>query len=227
MSYTYDTFVDAAMAAFANIPTTGANANAAFLAAMPTIINQAEQKIYADLQLLATIVRDATASTVANTRNFTLPAPAGASQFTVLQSINIINGADRAPVIKVSREVMDVIYPSDVGVIGVVPNRWALLIDTVILFGPAPATTYQVECIGIIRPAALSETNQTTYLSTQLPGLFFAAAMVTTAGWMRNFGSQADDPKMSLSWQQQYDTLLPLAQGEETARKFAGFYGSS
>jgi len=227
MSYTYDTFVDAAMAAFANIPTTGANANASFLAAMPTIIDQAEQKIYADLQLLVTIVRDTSASTVANTRNFTLPAPAGASQFTVLHSINIINGSARTPVIKVSREVMDIIYPSDVGVVGVVPSKWAPLTDTVILFGPAPSTTYQVECIGTIRPAALSESNQTTYLSTQLPGLFFAAAMVTTAGWMRNFGAQADDPKMANSWQQQYDILLPLAKGEETARKFAGFYGGS
>lgn len=227
MSYTYDSFVDAAMAAFTNIPTTGPNANAAFLAAMPTIIDQAEQKIYADLQLLATIVRDTSASTVANTRNFTLPAPSGAAQFTVLQSVNIINGADRIPVLKCSREVMDFIWPSDTGTPGVLPSKWAPLTDTVIMFGPAPSTTYQVECIGTIRPAALSESNQTTYISTELPGLFFAAAMVAASGFMRNFGAQADDPKMANSWQQQYDILLPLAQGEEQKRKFAGFYGSA
>jgi len=227
MAYTYDSLVDAAMAAFTNIPTTGANANASFLAAMPTIIDQAEQKIYQDLQLLSTIVRDQTGTTTPGTRSFTLPAPAGASQFTVLQSINVINGSDRTPVIKVSREVLDWIWPSETGETGVIPAKWAPLTDTVILFGPAPTTAYGIECIGTIRPAALSDSNQTTWLSTQLPGLLFAAMMVTASGYMRNFGSQADDPKMSLSWQQQYDTLLPLAKGEETARKFAGFYGGS
>lgn len=225
MTYTYNTLVQDTLAAFTNIPTIGANANASFLAAMPTIIDQAEQKIYADLQLLVTIVRDSSGTTTPGTRNFTLPAPASASQFTVLQSVNIINGPLRTPVVKVSREVMDIIWPSDAGLVGVVPAKWAPLTDTVILFGPAPTTAYNVECIGTIRPAPLSPTNQTTYLSSQLSGLLFAACMVTAAGYMRNFGSQADDPKMAQSWQAQYDILLPLAKNEESARKFAGFYG--
>lgn len=224
--YTYDTFVDAALAAFSNIPTTGANANASFLAAMPTIIDQAEQKIYADLQLLATIVTDGTGLTSANTRNFTLPTPAGASQFTVLQSVNILNGTSRTPVIKCARELLDFLWPDNTGT-GAVPSKWAPLTDTVIIFGPSPTTAYNVECIGTIRPAPLADDNQTTYLSTQLPGLFFAAAMVAVSGFMRNFGAQADDPKMANSWQQQYDILLPLAKGEETMRKFASFYGSA
>jgi hypothetical protein len=224
--YTYDTLVDVALAAFTNIPTIGPNANAALLAAMPTIIDQAEQKIYQDLQLLSTIVRDTTGLTGVGTRNFTLPTPAGASQFVVLQSINILNGTARMPVIKCSRELLDSIWPSDMGT-GAIPNKWAPVTDTLILFGPAPTAAYNVECIGTIRPAALADANQTTWVSTQLPGLLFAATMVTASGFMRNFGSQADDPKMALSWQQEYDRLLTLAKGEESARKFQSFYGGA
>lgn len=225
MSYTYATFTEA-MATFTNIPFTGADANAAFIAAMPSIIDQAEQRIYQKLQLLTTIVRDATATTTPGTRNFTVPTPAGASRFTVLQSINILNGADRYPTIKISRELLDVIWPSDTGP-GSIPNRWAPVTDTAILFGPAPTSAYDVEIYGNIRPAPLSASNTTTFLSVELSGLFLAAAMVTASGYMRNFGAQADDPKMASSWQDQYDRLLPDAEGEEIKRKFQGFYGSA
>jgi hypothetical protein len=225
MSYTYATFQEA-LTAFTGIALTGANANSAFVAALPTIIDQAEQRIYQDLQLLATVVRDTTTATTPGTRNFTLPTPAGASRFVVLQSLNILNGDQRYPVVKCSRELLDMLWPSDTGN-GSIPNRWAPLTDVVVLLGPAPTTAYDVECIGTIRPAALSSSNTSTFLSSQLPGLFFAAAMLTATGYMKNFGSQSDDPKMSASWQTQYDQMLPLAKGEETARKFASFYGSA
>jgi hypothetical protein len=225
MSYDYTSFT-AAMATFTNIPFTGADANAAFIAAMPSIIDQAEQRLYQELQLLATVVRDATASTTPGTRNFTLPTPAGASRFVVLQSLNILNGADRYPVVKCSRELLDMLWPSDTGP-GSIPNKWAPVSDTTILFGPAPTSTYDVECYGTIRPAPLSVSNTTTFLSVELPGLFLAASMIAASGYMRNFGAQADDPKMASSWQDQYDRLLPAAKSEETMRKFAGFYGSA
>lgn len=225
MSYTYDTFTEA-MSAFTSIPFTGANANAAFIAAMPSIIDQAEQRIYQKLQLLATVIRDATGTTTPGTRNFTLPTPAGASRFVVVQSINILNGADRYPVIKCSRELLDMFWPSDTGS-GSIPNKWAPVTDAAILFGPAPTSAYDVEIYGTIRPAPLSASNTTTFLSVELSGLFLAAAMVTAAGYMKNFGAQADDPKLASSWQDQYDRLLPAAEGEETMRKFQGFYGSA
>jgi hypothetical protein len=225
MSYTYATFTEA-LAAHTNIPFVGPNANASFVAAMPTIIDQAEQKIYADLQLLATIVRNNVGTTGIGTRNFTLPVPAGATRFVVVQSINILNGDTRVPVTKVSRELMDMLWPSETGP-GSIPNKWAPVTDTTILFGPAPTAAYNVEIYGTIRPAALSAVNTTTFLSVELSALLFAAAMVAASGYMKNFGQQSDDPKMSQSWQDQYDRMLPLFKTEETMRKFAGFYGSA
>jgi hypothetical protein len=220
VAYTYTTFTQA-ISTFTSIPLT----NAALIAAMPNIIDQAEQRIYTAFDLLATVVRDSSASTTGGTRNFTLPQP-GSSRYEVVQSINIVNGATRTPVLKVSRELMDVLWPSDVGN-GSIPNRWAPVTDQTILFGPAPTTEYDVEIYGTIRPAPLSATNSETFLSRDMSALFFAAAMIAASGYMKNFGSQADDPKMSASWQSQYDALLPSYKAEEMARKFAGFYGGS
>ena len=65
MSYTYATFVTA-LEVETNIPLTGADANAGFVAILPTIIDQAEQQLYRELDLIATIVRDTSATTTAN-----------------------------------------------------------------------------------------------------------------------------------------------------------------
>lgn len=223
MSYDYSTFVDA-LSIFTNIAADGPEANAAFVAGLPTIIDQAEQRIYTDLQLLATIIRDSSGVTTQNQRTFIAPTPAGTNGFNVVQSINILNGTDRLQCVKVARELLDAMWPSDIGT-GQIPNKWAMLTATTLLFGPSPTTAYNVEVIGTVTPLPLSVSNTTTYLSTQLPGLLFAAAMVAASGYMRNFGSQADDPKMAVSWEAQYTTLLPTYKAAEEARKFQSFYG--
>jgi hypothetical protein len=218
MSYTYSTFVDA-LEPFVNIAADGPEANAAFVAALPTIINMAEQRIYADLQLLATVVRNTAGLTVPNSRTFTLPVPSGAIGFNVVQSLNILNGSARYPAIKIARELMDGLWPNDVGN-GALPNKWAVVNNTTLLLGPSPVTAYNVEIYGTVTPAALSADNPTTFLSTQLSGLFWLAAMSAASGYMRNFGSQADDPKMAVSWESQYTAALPSYQTEENMRKF-------
>jgi hypothetical protein len=225
MSYTYSSFVEA-LEAYTNIAASGAEANAAFVAALPTIIDQAEQRIYTDLQLLATVVRNTSGQTVSGTRNFTLPIPAGTLGFNVVQSINILNGDARTQVVKVARELMDALWPSDAGD-GTIPNKWAPINNTTLLFGPAPTTNFNVEIYGTVTPAALSDSNPITYVSTQLSGLFWVAAMVAASAYMRNFGAQADDPKMAMSWEAQYAALLPTYKTEEQMRKFQSFYGAS
>lgn len=219
--YTYATFVTA-LEVETNIPLTGVDANAGFVAILPTIIDQAEQQIYRELDLLATIVRDTSGMTTANTRDFTLPSALG--RFVVLESVNVISNDQRYPLTKISREVMDNIWPSDAGN-GSLPAKWAPVTDQIIMFGPAPSTVLTVECIGTIRPTPLSADNTTTFLSQYLPDLFFSAAMLYASAYMRDYGAQADDPKLAMSWQATYDRLLPSAKGEETRRKFAGFIG--
>lgn len=217
MAYTYTTFVDA-LVAESNIPIT----NAGLVAALPTIIDQAEGMIYREptLNFLSTEVVDDTGFATPNNQQFTLPR-----HFTVLDQVNLVQGNDRIPLQKTTREWLQAVFtrriansPSDV------PGMWAPLTETiaglpVILLGPTPGGAPQLECIGTARPANLSASNPNTWLWTYLGDLAFAAAMVFTSAYMRNFGAQADNPQMALSWKAVYDGLMPGASSEEMRRK--------
>lgn len=217
MSYTYASFVTA-LSTEAVI----SQANTDFQAILPTIIDQAEQRIYRDLNLINTIVRDSSASTTALTRAFSLPSEKGL--FVVVQSINILNGTDRTALTKISREAMDSIWPSEAAVSGLtIPMNYAPLTDSVYLLGPATSTPNIVEVIGTIRPTPLSASNTTTYLSANLPDLLLAAGMSAMSAYMRNFGSQADDPKMAMSWEADYASRIKSANIEEKQRKYQAF----
>ena len=46
--------------------------------------------------------------------------------------------------------------------------------------------------------------------------------MVFASGYQKNFGSQSDDPKMAMSWEDQYQKLMASANAEELRKKWAG-----
>lgn len=99
------------------------------------------------------------------------------------------------------------------------PTSYAMISQSEIIVGPWPDAGYIVEVIGTQRPTPLSATNTTTFLSTNLPDLFIAASMVFASGYQKNFGAQADDPKMGASWENQYQLLKASANVEEFRKK--------
>ena len=211
--YTYTTFL-AALVAETNIEA----ANTGLVAILPTIIDQAEGLIYREpaLNFLSSVVVDSTGFTTADQQSFTLP-----QHFTILEQVNLVQGNERPPLEKVSREWLQAIYPRRISnAVSDVPVKWAPLTDQVILLAPTPGSTLQIECAGTARPANLSAANPTTWLWSYLGDLAFAAAMIFMSGYMRAYGAQADDPKMAVSWKGVYDGLLPGASTEETRRKF-------
>lgn len=225
MTYTYTTY----KAAIANELVVDP-ADTDFVAIFPSLIDYAEQRPYRDLDLLATVVRQSGLLT-ANSRNFTLPTTNG--RFVVTNGINIITPSSqtdpdaglRNPCLPASRDYIDAVYPSNTG--ADVPTHYSMITDQTVIFGPAPDAAYTAEVIGTIRPTPLSESNTTTYLTLYLPDLFFAAGMIFGSGWQKNFGSQADDPKMATSWESQYQALLMSANVEEQRKRYAsGAWGS-
>ena len=78
-----------------------------------------------------------------------------------------------------------------------------------------------------VQTCALPISNTTTILTTYVPDLFMAASMVFASGYMRNFGSQADDPRMSQSWENQYQLLKASAQTELARQRFESWGWSS
>ena len=201
-----------------------------FVANLPSTIDDAEQRIYRDLDLLSTVVRD-TGTLTSGVRTFTLPSNLG--RFVVTNGFNVItpviatnpDSGTRNQLVPCSRDVLDVLWPSATG--ASVPALYAMITDQVIIVGPAPDAAYTIECIGTIRPTPLSASNTTTVLTLYLPDLFLSASMVYMSAYMRNFGAQADDPKMATSWESHYQTELASANVEEARKKYSsGQWGS-
>ncbi len=222
---TYSTYVTA-LTTLINIP----SIDASFQAILPDCIDYAEQRLYRDLNLLATVTRDASQALTPASRNFTYPTANGV--FVVTNGLNVITPAGSTPdngtrtrLVPTSLDVLDMIWPSSVG--SAVPTYFAMVTQTAIVVGPWPDQAYTVEVVGTTRPTPISADNTVTFLSANLPDLLVAASMVFLSGYLRNFGSQADDPQMAVSWEAQYKTLFASANTEELRKRYMGSAWSS
>ncbi len=225
MSLTYATYVTA-LTTLTNIPST----NIDFQNILPDCIDYSEQRIYRELNLLATIVRDSSQALSPNNRNFTLPSAQGI--FVTVEGINAITPAGTAPdngtrnpLTPVAIDYLDLVWPSATGT--GLPTCFAMLTQTAIVVGPWPDQAYTMEVRGTQRPTPLSSSNTVTFLSQNLPDLFLAASMIYMSGYVKNFGAQADDPQMAQSWETQYGKLLASAETEEARKRFQGSAWSS
>ena len=193
-----------------------------FVTAIPNIIQMAEQRIYRELDLLATRVTDSTASFSSGTRNFTLPTTNGV--FLVPEQINVItptssytatNGT-RVPLVNTSRDFIDITYPSNASGTSV-PEFFAMSDNATIIVGPPPDKAYRVEVIGTQRPAALSSANSSTFLTQVLPDLFIAASMIVLA----NYADPMQPGKIDQQyWEEQYNKLSQSANVEELRKRY-------
>ena len=222
MSLTYAS-LQTSLATLTAIPTTDTN----FQSVLPDAIQYSENRLYRELDLLTEDVRDSSSSTSSLNRNFTLPTSIGT--FQVVSGINIITPANsvadagtRNPLTPVSRDVLDLIWPSSTG--AAVPQNFCYLSQSLIsgqanvLLGPWPDNVYTVEVIGKIIPTPLSATNTTTFLSLYLPDIFLAGCMIYFCGYMKSYGAMAD----AQSWSNQYDQLFQSAASWEARKHFAG-----
>jgi hypothetical protein len=100
------------------------------------------------------------------------------------------------------------------------PQYFAPFNDNLFLVGPFSDATYFVEIVGTYRPASLSATNPTTFISLYLPDVFIMASMIYISAYQRNFGRQSDDPQMAQSYESQYQALLKGATVEEARKKY-------
>ena len=218
MALTYNQFT-ADLANFIVVPVT----DAAFVLALPNIIEDAEQRLYRELDLLSTRVT-ATGALTANDRRFSLPTSNGT--FVVTEQFNAITPytttdpdlGTRNPLTPCSKEVLDALWPSATG--AGVPTLFAPVSQEEWIVGPWPDQAYTIEVVGTIRPAPLSSSNQTTFLSTYLPDVFFAAALVMAAGYQLNFSAAGDNPASGMTWEGHVEKLLTSAKKEEFRKKF-------
>lgn len=203
-----------------------------FLAILPMMIDYASLRICRDLDLMFTSVslHGAGYRLTAGNRNlsFSQNLPDGTS-FVVSEQINLILNAaveydpdtgTRVPLLPCTKEFLDAVYGSSVAANRGQPKYFAPFNETLFYVGPVPDTGYDVEVVGTIRPAPLSETVPETFISQYLPDLLVMASMIYISAYQRNFGKESDDPQMAQSYEGQYQLLLKSAVVEEARKKF-------
>jgi len=198
------------IAEMAVVPATDAN----YVRTPSGMITYAENRIYRDLDFLVT-VNTGTYSVTGGNRQVAIPT----ADFVTIQQVNLQASGVTSPLLPVTKEYLDVVYPNPTPASA--PQYFAMLTQNTILLGPWPDTVYSVQVVGTIRPASMSSTNQTTFISLYLPDLLIMASMVYISAYQRNFsGMAANDPQMPVSYESQYQTLLKGAMVEEARKKF-------
>lgn len=216
---TYTTYV-AQIATMAVVQSTDTN----FQTVLPQMITYAENRIYRDLDLLSTTASYTGTPFTVGSRTLTIPV----GTVVTTQQMNIITPAGttkpesgvRNACLPVTKEFLDMVY-GDSSVTSL-PQYYAPFNDNVFYFGPYPDQSYTVEVVGTIRPASLSQTNATTFLSTYLPDLFIMASMIYVSAYQRNFGIVNNDPQMAMTYEAAYENLLKSALVEEQRKKYSG-----
>lgn len=203
-----------------NASTATPSSDANFNSILPRAIEYAEQRMYRELDLIQTVT-STTASTTANSRSVTIPAG-----YIDVQSVWCITPAGsaptdptaaRAPLVRLTVEGLNMFWPQGQSTNNIQPKYYANLDNSTIYIAPPSPSLFTLEFFGTKRPAALSATNTSTILTTYIPDIFVACSMVFFSGYQRDFGAQASDPQMAVSWEAQYQTLKGSAQ-EEIAR---------
>lgn len=219
MSLTYATYVTS-LANMLVIPPTDPN----YLTAIPNIIDDAEQRIYRELDILDTYIRDQGGSLTANSRNFTLPQTYG--RFVVTKNFNVFTPSgtttNRNQLVPTTLDVIDTIWPNEAAPsTPSIPVYYAPVSDQNFVVGPAPDANYTMEVVGTIRPTPLSASNPTTYLTLYLPDLFFAESLIFGYGYLKDFGAMTDDPQGGATWSAHYTQLWQSANTEEQRKRYA------
>lgn len=197
-----------------------------FVAILPQMITYAENRIYRKLDFIQVQQTLTSRSTAANTQSVTLGSDANTPDFVVLQEVNVITPAGTTdpvsgtiiPLLPASKEFLRWVYPSSSS--AGTPQFFAPLTQTDILLGPWPNAIFTLQTVGTTRPASLSASNTTTFISTYLPDILIMASMIYISAFQRNFGRMSDDPQMSVTYEQQFNNLCTDAMIEEARKKF-------
>lgn len=207
-----------------NLLQVNAGNTASFDGIFPAALNDAEGRIYREMDFLATRDVNASVSFTTNSRSLTLPAGTIVCQAiaAITPAPSIPSAGTRNTLEPVSLDFIDYSWPQEVGVGATgVPQYFALLNETTAIVAPTPAAAYVAEITRTIRPATLSDSNQSNFLSLVYPDILLAACMVFLSGYQREFANMSEGPQMGTTWEQHYVTLRDSVLPEDQRRKHA------
>lgn len=204
------------------VDNSGGVASADFNQILPSMISYAENKIYAKLNFLNTRTQNFSVNFTAGSRSITIPSTIigiveGVSAITPIG--NNPSQGTRNPLERVSLDVIDMIWPVEQST--GLPTYFAMLDNATAVVAPTPSSNLIVEFTGIFRPAPLSATNTSTYITTFYPSLMQSACCIFGFTWQKDYGGNFN-PQSESTWTQLYSDLEQVAIAEEMRRKSEG-----
>lgn len=204
---------------------------ATFEVQLPLGLSYAENRIFREIPMLGSRETDTSQVTVAGSRLIDLSAMT--LPIIVPEQVNLITPAGttnaalgtRVPFDEATLDLINLFWPVEATTVtpalAYQGGRWWALQDSdLLVLAPTPDAVYTAEVVGLFQPAGLSGSNTSTYLSQVYPELLQAGCLVFLAGALnRNFGAQADEAAMAVSWEGQFTKLLAAAVGEERRRR--------
>lgn len=195
---------------------------------MPRAIEYATNRICRDMILLAQRQSNSTLSFTAGARSLDISSLSPSC--LVVEGVAAVTPAGSQPAAgtrwqfdSCSLDTIDATWPTEATTAPPNANaalRWAMKDDHTVVVSPTPDANYVCELTGLFALAYINASGPTSnYITNTYPELFLAAGMIWWAGYQRDYGSQADDPKLAVSWETQYRTLLTSALGEESRRR--------
>lgn len=100
------------------------------------------------------------------------------------------------------------------------PKYWAEHKFQIIQMAPAPDRAFEMRMIYTFRPDPISATNTTTWLTTNVPDLFFKAALIEADNYRQNWQAMQANAA-------DYGTLIQPMRREEGRRKGEGYFDMS
>lgn len=181
------------------------------------LMNDAEGRIYKDMNFLG--IRQTVPGANFTTNNRVLAMPA---RMIICEQVAWQDGQGATnQLLFTSLDFINLVWPQQA-----TPGDmqyWALQDDRNIVVGGTPAAAYPSVFTGKVRPAPMAAANQNSYIGDNHPELLVAACMVFAIGYQRDFGSMmALNPQMGLAWESVYKSRLQSSREEEMRKTTAG-----
>ena len=169
-----------------------------FATELPSAIGRAELACYRDLDLEIFDQTDTTKSTVAGTKTLATP-----DNSIMVRSLRL--GTTR--VLPRARTMIE--HYQDIVPAGT-PLYFCEISDAELLLAPVPDAVLLATQVAVIRPAGLSDSNTTSWLSLNAPDLLFWATMKEVRGWQQ----AVDDPTDLAHAASEYAAKLAATKAE-------------
>lgn len=194
-----------------------ATVDGAFNSILPQIIDDAEQRIYRELNFIAQRSQNTSVTTTTGSRVLSLSATT--LPCVTVEQVSVSGIPFEGPT---SLDWVSVYWPNSASTSapGTTRGYWAMLDNQTVILAPTPDSSYPTVVTGIFRPSPMSASNTTTYLGTYYSDLFLAACMVFGCAYQRDFSAvNPQDKEMAVTWEAFYQARKQSAIDEEARRR--------